>query len=111
MTSQCIRVRIKPGKTDEFLSWANSLNGRLDEVKNALRSEGMQAELLMLEKTTDADYVLLYTKSDDLEKANQLFQSSNLKIDNEAKQVMANTWDMESITMVECLLEVLTVNP
>lgn len=109
MPSQCIRVKLKPGKTEEFLAWAGDLTERIDEVKEALISEGMQAELMMLERTAEADFVLLYTKAEDLGKANELFQNSNLRIDSEAKEIMAKTWDFESITVVECLLEVLSL--
>jgi hypothetical protein len=99
-------VKIRPGKTDEFLEWAKSLSNRKDEVVEALRSEGLTMELLFIERDTSGDYAVLYTKAHDLAQANAAFEASSLKIDQEAKGIMARTWDLSSIRQVEKLLEV-----
>jgi hypothetical protein len=105
MESQCIRVKLRPGKTEQFLTWANTLTGRLNEVKEALSSEGMLAELMLLERASDGDYIVLYTKAENLAEANDAFEKSGLKLDQEAKKVMSETWDFASVRQVERLLE------
>jgi hypothetical protein len=39
--SQCIKIKLKPGKTADFLKWADGLPDRMEEVREAMRSEGM----------------------------------------------------------------------
>lgn len=103
--SQCIRVRLKPGKTEEFANWAKSLSGRKDEVRESLRAEGMLSELIFIERTPAGDFVLFYTKAESLLAANQAFERSKLPLDIEAKRVMADTWDFSQIQLLEGLAE------
>jgi hypothetical protein len=107
MESQCIRVKLKEGMTDTFLAWAKSLSSRNDEIRQALQAEGMSMELLLLERCNDGDYVVLYTRARNLVEANSAFQNSELRIDQEAKQIMAETWDFATIKPVEKFLEVI----
>jgi putative intracellular protease/amidase len=106
MESQCIRIKLRPGKTEQFLSWARSLSGRTNELKEALESEGLQSELMLLDRASNGDYVMLYTKAQSLASANAAFERSSLKIDHEAKQMMAETWDLSTIGQLERLIEV-----
>lgn len=105
MESQCIRVKLRPGKTDQFLNWAKTLSSRTAEVAESLALEGMSAEYLFLERAEDGDYVILYTKARNLVEANAAFERSQLKLDQEAKKVMAETWDFSTAKQVERLLE------
>lgn len=105
MESQCLRVKLKSGKTEQFLAWAKTLSARPGEVRESLTFEGMVAELLFLEHAEDGDYVVLYTKARNLAEANAAFEKSQLKLDQEAKQVMAETWDFSTAKPVERLLE------
>jgi len=105
MESQCIRVKLKPGKTEQFLDWALTLKSREDEVGESLKLEGLNAEFLFLERAQDGDYVTLYTRGRDLAAANRAFEKSKLPLDQEAKKVMAETWDFTSVTQLERLLE------
>jgi len=105
MESQCIRVKLKAGKTEEFLAWARSLKDREPEVREALALEGMNAEFLFLERAQDGDYAVLYTRAESLLEANKAFEGSRLKLDQQAKKVMAETWDFATASQVERLLE------
>ncbi|PWU17441.1 MAG: hypothetical protein C5B49_08845 [Bdellovibrio sp.] len=87
------------------MAWARGLSNRSTEVKAALLAEGLTSEFMFFERAPDGDYVLLYTSATSLADANSAFERSNLKIDQEAKQIMAETWDFASIKQVERLLE------
>ena len=103
--SQCIRVNLKPGKTDEFLLWAKGLSSRSDEVREALQAEGIVAEHIFLEHSESGDSIIFYTKAQDLKKANEAFERSSLPLDVEAKRVMASTWEFSSIKALQKVLD------
>ena len=106
MESQCIKVKLKEGQSERFLSWAKGLASREGEVREALLAEGMQVELMFMEKAADGDYVILYTRAQNLAAANAAFDKSSFKVDQEAKQIMAETWDFGSAKLIDKLLEV-----
>ena len=107
MESQCIKIKLKSGKTEQFLDWAKTLSLRSSEVREALSSEGMNSELLLLDRSSDGDYVILYTRAKNLAEANTAFERSVLKLDQEAKKIMAETWDLSSVRVLERYLEFL----
>src|SRR5262249_48201005 len=103
--SQCMRVRLKVGKTDEFLRWARSFPDRMNEVREALKSEGIITEQIFLERTDEGDSIVFFTKAESLVKANQAFEKSSLPIDPEAKRIMAETWDFSSVRPLEVVVD------
>lgn len=103
--SQCLSIKIKPGETEKFVSWAKSLGDRKDEVRKALQAEGIIAEHIFLDRTSVGDSIIFYTKAIDLKKASEAFQKSELSLDLEAKRIMAETWDFSSAKILEPLVD------
>ncbi len=102
---QCIKIPIKDGQTEFLVSWLSNLQSRKRELIEALTSEGIQSEMVLLERG-QTDYILIYTKADDLKAANQGFQTSLLPVDIEFKKVMQQSLDLENITKLEIMLEI-----
>jgi len=103
--SQCIRVKLRPGKTEEFLRWAKTLSSRDNEVHDALRTEEILAENIFLERSAAGDFILFYTKAKNLLRANQIFASSVHPLDVEAKAVIASTWDLSTLQRLELVVD------
>ena len=82
------------------MKWNHSVYGSscglegLNSFREALRAEGMSAEFMFFERHEDGDYVTLYTRAKNLLEANKSFESSHLAIDQEAKKIKAETWDL-----------------
>lgn len=64
----CGRIKIKEGKLPEVYEWFNTLNARKDELIEAFQAEGVELETVFLERTNDGDYLIYYTRQEDLEK-------------------------------------------
>lgn len=67
-TFLCGRIKIKEGKLDEVYAWFNTLNARKAELIEAFTQEGVELETVFLERTNEGDYLIYYTRQEDLEK-------------------------------------------
>lgn len=76
-----MRHRIQPGKTETLRElYRDVRNGEyehLDEVDELLRREGMSAEALFIEETEEADFLVRYVESDDLDHALETYQNDD----------------------------------
>lgn len=89
---QCIKVRIQPGQTEHLVKFLRSLVERGPEVQEALNAEGIVLESLFLERGDQSDYLVFYTRADDLANAGAAFAASALPLDLETKAMIAKTW-------------------
>lgn len=105
MQSQLIKVKIKPEKTKKFKNWATQLSLKMDAVEKSLDLEGIKSELLFCEETESGTYIYLYTRSPDLQKANEKFNNSKEQLDLEAKEIINDCWELESIKPLQIFLE------
>lgn len=102
---QCVKIPFKKGQTGQFLVWVEGLKNRRGEVLEAMRAEGIMSEAVFLESSEDADYMLLYTRANDLKAANQAFQESEIAVDTEFKALMAATLDLQNAKVFDLVFE------
>ncbi len=100
----CVRIPIRPGETERLAGWARSLESRRDEVRRALEAEGIDAEVVLLERGPDGDALLIYTVAEDPAAANAAFEASTEPVDVEFRALMAETLDVSGAAPVEVIL-------
>ena len=105
MQTQCLRIPIIAGKTERFLEWVSAVQSRQREAFEAMSGEGVIAEAVMLERGAAGDAVVYYQRARDLERAQQVFASSNLPIDRETRAMIDECWDVARIQPLEVLLD------
>jgi len=103
--SECIKVRLKPGMTDKFVQWARQVSTRIDEAKRDMREQGILAEHIFLERSSEGDFVIVYWNVEDLAKARTAFLSPPRKIDLEMMEIVDSTWDRSQVARLEHVLE------
>lgn len=91
--SQLLKIRIRPGKTSQVISFLRSLKDRKDLSLEALRREGMVVETMFLERRDDADYLYYYAKARDLAQASQVNMQATDPLAMEIRNFISETWD------------------
>lgn len=76
----CGRIKIKEGALPEVYQWFDTLNTRKNELIYAFAHEGVWLESVFLEKAEDGNYLIYYTRQDDLEKVYAVLAQMNLPI-------------------------------
>lgn len=64
----CGRIKIKAGALEEVYQWFKTLTERKEELLEAFSHEGVWLESVFLERAQDGEYLIYYTRQDDLEK-------------------------------------------
>lgn len=105
MQTQCLRIPLLAGKTPRFLDWVSLVRGREREAFEAMSGEGAVAEAIMLERGDAGDSVVYYMRARDLERAAQVFATSQLPIDRETRAMIEECWDVARIQPLEVLLD------
>ena len=90
--TQLLRIRIRPGKTDQVLDFIRSLKDREGASLEALRREGMVVESLFLERQDECDYLYYYVKARDLAHANQVNMQATDPFTQEIRKFISDTW-------------------
>lgn len=103
--SQCLRIPLRPGKTDRFVAWLDEVRPRRAEMLSAMAAEGVIAETMALERGESGEFVVFYTRAESLERANRAFATSEAPIDVETRAIIAETWDIERAQALTVLLE------
>lgn len=101
---QCVRIPVRDGQTERVAAWIRSLNGRLEEVRDALEAEGIEAETVLLEPG-DPDHLLVLVRARDLVEANAAFLRSQAPVDVEFKALMQEALHADRATPLEILLD------
>jgi tRNA A58 N-methylase Trm61 len=104
MQVQCLRVKLREGTTEQFVNWAKELYNKMDNVYEALENETMVVESIFLDRCEDGDYLVFYTRAENLVKANEAMQKSDNQVDKEAIEMIQKTW--ESAKPLEILFDV-----
>lgn len=90
---QCLKIRIKDGKSDYAKDWVKGLTDRdLSGLNEVLHNEGMIVESIFFESGENDDYLILYQRADDLVKANEVFNNSTHPVDQAVREFIAETW-------------------
>lgn len=90
--TQLLKIRIRPGKTEEVVDFLRGLMERKDESLDALRREGMMIESFFLERRDEADYLYYYVKARDLMKATEINLKATDPLTLEIRKFVSETW-------------------
>ena len=90
--TQLLKIRIRPGKTEQVVEFLRGLNEKKDDSLEALRREGMMVESLFLERRDEADYLYYYVKARDLAHANEINQQSSDPLTLAVRRFVSETW-------------------
>ena len=90
--TQLLKIRIRPGKTDQVIDFLRSLMDRKDESLEALRREGMMIESFFLERREEADYLYYYVKARNLMKATEINMKATDPMTLEIRKFVSETW-------------------
>lgn len=103
LESQCLRIKLQKGKTDFFLNWIKGVREKKPLLREALENAGIVSEMVYLERTPEADYIILFTRAKSLIASNAALLTSKLEIDIETRNIFKQTCEFE-ITPMELLL-------
>jgi hypothetical protein len=100
---QCLKIRIQPGKTQRLVEWLKGLKYRPKDLREAQAAGGILLESLFLERTEEADYLVFYTRAENLARLGETFERSTLPLDLETKQIIRETWG--EVTQLEPIVD------
>lgn len=104
METQCVRIPLKPGKTDRFLIWLDTVRPRVAEMHESMTREGVVFEAMFLERAESGDAIVFYMRAKNLAAAQAAFASSALPIDVETQATINECWDTSrAAPLVVCL--------
>lgn len=90
---QCLKVKIKDGKTHYALEWIRGMSERYpDGLNEVLAQEGMIVETIFVDHAEDGDYLIVYQRADDLLDAHRNFLDSDHPFDDAIREFVAETW-------------------
>jgi hypothetical protein len=76
----CGRIKIKDGALNEVKYWFQTLNSKKEELLYAFSQEGVWLESVFLEHAKDGDYLIYYTRQDDLKTVYEVLAKLGLPI-------------------------------
>lgn len=99
---QCLKVKIKHGLTDYAVEWIQGMKDRdPDGLNEALANEGMIIESIFLDRTFEADYLVIYHRAEDLLEANRSFNRSTRPFDETVRKFVTEVWgDSDHLDLV-----------
>lgn len=103
LETQCIKIPVISGKEAQVREWIAALATRHDEVIEAIVSEKIHDEAVFCAKEPAGTFLYLYSRSPDLASAGAAFQASELKVDQEFKQILGECLDFTSALSLELL--------
>ncbi|MDG0793438.1 DUF6176 family protein [Cohnella ginsengisoli] len=106
MEVQCLKVKIKPGMTQEFIDFVKDMQvNKMDFVYETMRSENIVVESIFLEKGEEADHIIFYTRSNPADEAIEEGpdRGSAIPVDTESIEMLQKTWD--SVQSLEVLFD------
>lgn len=90
--TQLLKIRIRPGKTEQVVEFLRGLMDRQDESIEALRREGMMVESMFLERRDEADFLYYYVKAKDLAHSTQVNMQATDPLTLEIRKFVSDTW-------------------
>ena len=103
--SECIKVRLKPGMTERFVTWARQVPNRVVEVAECKSDQGILAEHIFLERSAEGDFIIFYCQAEDMAKARETLQKSKRRLDLEMIEMVDSTWDRSQVARLEPIME------
>ncbi len=105
METQCVRIPLRRGETERFLSFIRAAQARKAEMLESMQAEGVVFECIFLERQAEQDSIIFYMQAENLEKAQRAFAESRLPIDVETRAMIAACWDVERTSLLQPCLE------
>jgi hypothetical protein len=94
MDTRCSVIKLNPGSMDRVREWAKTVNDtRRDEALSTLRDETIVVESAFLWQRDDGDYLVYFTKAENMAKAREAVQKSTHAIDAYHQQFQRDTWE------------------
>ncbi|MCC3376731.1 DUF6176 family protein [Cohnella sp. REN36] len=104
MEVQCLRVKIKPGMTDEFIAFVKELQAnQIHRVYETMGRENVVVETIFLERGEEADHILFYTRGAPRGEEDGEGPDSQMFVDPASADVIRKTWD--SVQALEVLFD------
>ena len=91
--TQLLKIRIKPGKTEQVVEFVRTLQARDGQCQAALRREGMVVESMFLERHDQGDFLYYYVKARNLLHANDVNMRATDPLTLEIREFVMDTWD------------------
>lgn len=104
MPRQLIRIPVVPGEEGRLAAWIRQLDTRREDLAQVLRAEGIEAEVVALERSDDSTELLIYTSGPDLAMSNAAFLRSMHPVDVEFRLMMRECLVLPQARDVEVLL-------
>lgn len=86
-----VLIQLKPDSLTHVDAWQAELNARKDEALETLKAEGVLFESWFYLKLEGQDYLLAYTRAEDIQKAQAVAKMSHFPIDQVHKN-FKNNW-------------------
>lgn len=102
-----LRYEIAEGRTDELREWFTEVRQRESEVAEIIQREQMLTESIFLEEGADADYLLWYMETPDIENVWETYEDATDALIAESQEIVqrALVTDFHSaVSDCECLL-------
>ncbi len=90
--TQLLKIKIRPGKTEQVVEFVRSLRQREEKSLDAMRREGIVAESIFLERQTTGDYLYYYVKAKSLLRANEINMQATDALTLEIRRFVNETW-------------------
>lgn len=105
MRTICIKTKLKKELIEDIRLWFATLKKRMNETLESLENEGVLVESAFLDKQGNDLYLIYYMKADDIARAYEVFNKSDLAIDHyhkacwkkycEGREVLEELLDIE----------------
>lgn len=89
---QLLRIRIKPGMTEDVVRYIQGLGRRNAEVTAAFVSQGMQTQSFFLERRSDGDWLYYLARAEDLLRAALVHEQSDDALATEGRELVEKAW-------------------
>ncbi|ENV18538.1 DUF6176 family protein [Acinetobacter guillouiae] len=86
-----VLIQLKVAVMDDVVAWQNQLNRRKHEAIETLQAEGVHVESWFHVELDGLDYLIAYTRADDIAKAHEISRKSQFAID-QVHQQFKRTW-------------------
>lgn len=85
-----VLIQLKPNVLTHVDAWQAELNARKDEAIETLKAEGVLVESWFYLELEGNDYLLAYTRAENIEKAQTVAKKSHFPIDQVHQQFKSN---------------------
>ncbi len=82
----CSRIKLKAGSIPKVREWAQVMHERRQEALSTLEAEGVLEESVFLDHAPDGDYLVIFMRATNLQRAQQMGRESQAAIDQYHRQ-------------------------